>query len=192
MLNFRRNSASPATQRIPLTSKAFYDLVGQCEKLALELTRLDPTQVNLEFCHRFNNWLPTLQRYDQLNRRILRLRPARPIARWQLMTLIGVVWMFLALGLPGRVERLTYNMLLFSGVMAMLALYWLPQHLYGTTVELLEGKVLLVVESLLAMLQQGEIPLTEAAFFRAKETLETTQHELRQQIDLAHRRESEL
>ena len=192
MLKFRRNSASVPTQLIPLTTKVFYDLVGQCAKLATDLTRHDPVQVNLEFCHRFNQWLSTVQRFERLNSRIRRLRPARPIARWQLMTLVGVVWSFLALGLPGRVERLTYNLALFSGMMALMALYWLPQHLYGTTIELLEGKVLLIVESLLAMLQQGEVSLTEAAFFRAKETLETTQRELRQQIDLAHRRESEL
>jgi hypothetical protein len=67
-------------------------------------------------------------------------------------------------------------------------LYFVPERLYGTTVELLEGKVLRVVDELDRMLQANEIGFTEAAFFKVRDNLSAARRELREQIDLAHRR----
>jgi hypothetical protein len=45
-----------------------------------------------------------------------------------------------------------------------------------------------VVDVLDELLHTKELGLTEAAFFRVKENLEEARRELREQIDLAHRR----
>ena len=53
---------------------------------------------------------------------------------------------------------------------------------------MIEGKVLRIVEMLEAILQKGDLGFTEAAYFQAKENLQAARTELRQQIDLAHRK----
>jgi hypothetical protein len=68
----------------------------------------------------------------------------------------------------------------------LVLLFFLPESLYGTTVELLEGKVLRIVEILEDLLFSQKMGLTEAVFFQVKENLESARHELRQQIHLAH------
>ncbi len=70
----------------------------------------------------------------------------------------------------------------------MLIFYFVPERFYGTTVEMIEAKVLRVVDALDRLLQSAELGLTEAAYFRVKENLEAARRELRQQIDIAHRR----
>ena len=101
--------------------------------------------------------------------------------------LLTVVWLILWLALPGRIERGLATALLVGGMGTIVLTFFLPESLYGTTMEMLEGKVLRVVDVLLDLLNRGEMEMSEAAFFRAKENLLDAHEELRQQIDLAHR-----
>ena len=70
----------------------------------------------------------------------------------------------------------------------LIVAFFVPERLYGTTIELLEGKVLRVVDALEHVLQSEELGFTEAVYFHVKEDLQASKQELRQQIDLAHRR----
>ena len=137
-------------------------------------------------CHRYNDWLSTLRSYEMLTRRIV-LRTARPIARWQLIALGAVIWFFLNIALPNRLDRIYSSAFVSSWLLGLIILYFIPQQFYGTTVELLEAQLLLLVDALLELSRNGEVQLTEAVYFRVKEILESTRHELRQQLDLAHR-----
>lgn len=180
-------ASQPAAPVRPLTRKAFYDLTAYCRTYAAELARFDQHRVNLKECNRFNVWLAELKSYDKLLPELSNLAPARPIARWQITVLLTVVWLILWLALPGRVERSLATALLVGGMGTIVVTFFLPESLYGTTMEMLEGKVLRVVDVLLDLLNRGEMDLSEAAFFRARENLLTAHEELRQQIDLAHR-----
>ncbi|GIV77178.1 hypothetical protein RY27_30330 [Litorilinea aerophila] len=181
-------SSSREPELVPLTRKAFYDLAIFCREYAQELARHDQGRVNLKHCHQFNAWLAQLKRYDRLAPRLATLSPARPIARWQL-TVLGFGIGFLALLLlPTRFDRLTSSAILYTYLFGLIFFQFLPERLYGTTIELLEGKVLRVVELLEELLVQNELQFTEAAYFQVKENLAEARKELRQQIDLAHRR----
>jgi hypothetical protein len=167
--------------------KAFYDLATECRAYAAELANFDQDRVNLKECHRFNAWLAHLRRYDRLAPRIATIPMARPVARWQIVTLLVVVWVILALALPGIVNQQWYMVLLGGWLFTIVVAFFIPESLYGTTTELLEAKVLRVVDVLLEMLDSGMLEFTEAAFFKARENLLAAKAELRQQIDLAHR-----
>lgn len=167
--------------------KAFYDLAAACRVYAAELANFDQDRVNLKECYRFNAWLTHLRRYDRLAARLAPIAMARPVARWQIVTLLAVIWVLLALALPGVVNRQWYMVLLGGWLFTIVAAFFLPESLYGATIELVEAKVLRVVEILLEMLDSGELEFTEAAFFKARENLLAARAELRQQIDLAHR-----
>ncbi len=173
---------------MPLTRKELYDLAARCRSYAQELARHDQTRVNLQHCHEFNGWLAKIRRYDLLARPLASLKPARPIARWQVMVLAGVLGIILFLVLPGWVERGVSSAILYGYILSLIIFYFVPERIYGTTIELLEAKVLRVVDVLDQLLQTKELGLTEAAYFRVKENLETARRELREQIDLAHRR----
>jgi hypothetical protein len=90
--------------------------------------------------------------------------------------------------LPGRVDRNISSASIYGYFLLLVVFYFVPERLYGTTIELLEAKVLRVVDALDQLLHTTELGLTEAAYFRVKENLETARRELREQIDLAHRR----
>ena len=180
--------ALPPQGLIPLTRKELYDLAAHCRTYAQELARHDQTRVNLKHCHEFNSWLARLKSYDRLARPLATLQPARPVARWQVMVLAGVVGLILMLVLPGRVDRALSTAIIYSLLLMIIIFYFVPERLYGTTIELIEAKVLRVVDTLEELLQDAELGMTEAAYFRVKEILEAARHELRQQIDLAHRR----
>jgi hypothetical protein len=173
---------------VPLTRKELYDLAAHCRSYAQELARHEQTRVNLKHCHDFNSWLAKLKTYDLLARPLATLLPARPVARWQVMVLIGVVGMILMLALPGRVDRGLSSAAIYGLFLTLVIFYFVPERLYGTTIELLEAKVLRVVDVLDGLLHSADLGLTEAAYFRVKENLETARRELREQIDLAHRR----
>lgn len=176
-----------ATPVRPLTRKEFYDLTVYCRTYAAELARHDQDRVNLAQCNRFNTWLAQIKNYDKLNAALQDLTPARPIARWQIMMILFIVWVILWVALPGRVERGLDAALLVGAMGTVVVMMFLPESLYGTTMELLDAKVLRIVDTLLDMLKRGEMDFTEAAYFRAKENLLAAHEELRQQIDLAHR-----
>lgn len=169
-----------------LTRKEFYDLADECREQALELARFDQNRVNLQQCQRFNKWLARLKTYDLLAPRLGDLSAARPISRWHLMGGALVLWvagLFLFRGQidPGASRILS---LILWGLLVLL--YFLPESLYGTTVEMLEAKVLRVVETLEELLFSQKLEVSEAVFFKIKENLRTARKELRQQIHLAH------
>jgi hypothetical protein len=171
-----------------LTRKELYDLAARCRTYAQELARHEQTRVNLQHCHDFNNWLAKLKSYDLLARPLATLKGARPISRWQIMVLAGIVGLILLFALPGRVDRTVASTITSGYFLTLIIFYFVPERLYGTTVELLEAKVLRVVDTLEQLLQTQELGLTEAAYFRVKENLEAARRELREQIDLVHRR----
>lgn len=174
---------------MPLTRKEFYELAAHCRTYAEELARHDQARVNLPHCHQFNQWLAKIRGYDLLAAPLATLQTARPIARWQIMALAGVVGLILLFALPGRVERPLASAVTSGYFLSMVLLYFVPERLYGTTIEMIEAKVLRVVDVLDQLLQAHELGLTEAAYFRVKENLEAARRELRDQIDLAHRRD---
>ena len=173
---------------MPLTRKDLYELAAHCRTYAEELARHDQTRVNLHHCHEFNKWLAKLKSYDLLARPLASLVPARPVARWQVMVLAGVLGLILMLALPGRVDRGLSTAITYSYFFTLIIFFFVPERLYGTTIELLEAKVLRVVDTLDQLLQTSELGLTEAAYFRVKENLEAARQELRQQIDIVHRK----
>ena len=187
--NFLKPTPSaPPPGSVPLTRKELYDLAAYCSTYAQELARHEQPRVNLQHCYDFNSWLAKVKAYDLLAKPLATLQPARPIARWQIMVLAGVIGVILIFALPGRVERSVASGITSVYFLAMVILFFVPERLYGTTIELLEAKVLRVVDALDTLLQNAELGLTEAAYFRVKENLEDARRELRQQIDLAHRR----
>ena len=80
-----------------------------------------------------------------------------------------------------------YTVMIGSWLLTIVAVFFIPESVYGTTTELLEGKVLRVVDVLLEILNSGTMGFSEAAFFRTRENLLKAREELRLQIDLAHR-----
>lgn len=183
-----KTRAPQSEETVPLTRKEFYDLAAECREYAHELARHEQHRVSLKHCHEFNLWLPRIRAYDLLAPRLKDMQPARPIARWQVMILFAVAGLLLMLILPGRVDRFFAVMLPYAFFFGLVILLFVPERIYGTTIELLEAKVLRVVETLEQLLMNEELGFTEAAFFKVKEDLETARRELRQQIDLAHRR----
>ncbi len=179
--------AAQPTTSVPLTRKDFFELTVYCRTYASDLARYDQHRVNLKECNRFNTWLTQVKRYDKLNAALRDLAPARPIARWQIMVLLAVLWLILWLALPGRVDRGLMAAMLVGGMGTIVVMMFLPESLYGTTMELLDAKVLRVVDALLELLNSGKMNLSEAVYFKAKENLTAAREELRLQIDLAHR-----
>jgi len=181
-----RPGAPRATR--PLTRKEFYEMAERCRALSVELAQYDQSRVNLNQCRQFNAWLPFVRSYDLLAPRLATLRPARPIARWQVM-LLGLAAGFMAYGAFGSsLGRDAAAMALYAIFFTLLLVFFVPERMYGTTIELLEGKVLRIVDALEQVLVSDELGLSEAAYFRVKDNLEQARRELRQQIDLAHRR----
>jgi hypothetical protein len=179
-------SAPPPSALTPLTRREFYQLAEQCRTYAAELAHHDQTGVHLAQCHKFNAWLPEVKSYDRLAPLLATLQPARPIARWQVMTLAATLGFLLFALLSARGVRQAAGF--YAYLFALFLFYFVPERLYGTTVELLEGKVLRVVDALDQVLAQGDLEFSEAAFFQVKENLQAARRELREQIDLAHRR----
>lgn len=172
---------------LPFTRKEFYDLARHCRAYALDLARHDQSRVSLRHCYEFNQWLATIRRYDLLAPALRGLKPARAIARWQLMVLGVIIWLILAMALPARGLFTARPLLLYGFLFGLILFYFVPERLYGTTVELIEGKVLRVVDALDKLLLDGRMEFSEAVYFQVKETLQEARRELRQQIDLAHR-----
>jgi hypothetical protein len=77
--------------------------------------------------------------------------------------------------------------MLVGGMGTIVVMMFLPESLYGTTMELLDAKVLRVVDALLELLNSVKMNLSEAVYFKAKDNLTAAREELRLQIDLAHR-----
>lgn len=169
-----------------LTRKEFYDLAIECRERALELARHDQHRVVPAQCQEFNRWLAQLKRYERLDDAVGQMPPARPITRWHVMGLVALAWLLFVLFTGQQLTLTGQRALGFVLAGIMILIYFLPERLYGTTTELLEGKVLRVVETLEKILLSQEMEFTEAAYFQVKENLATARKELRQQIYLAH------
>lgn len=177
----------PPPTPLRLDRKAFYELAAECRAYATDLANYDQDRVDLKQCYRFNAWLAYVRRYDKLAPHIATLPAARPIARWQVVTLMVAVWLVMVLGLSGRVGQEWQTVLTSGWLLTIIAVFFIPESFYGTTTELLEAKVLRVVDALLEILNSGAMEFTEAAFFQARQNLLDARAELRLQIDLAHR-----
>lgn len=192
----QRNSQPPNTvqsgrstaQSRPLTRREFYQLAERCHAYALELAHYDQVKVDLKQCQEFNRWLAEVKLYDLLAAPLQTLKPARPIARWQLLVIGLVLGLILFVTISERNSRTWATSFLYSYSLLLIVFYFVPERFYGTTTELLEGKLLRVVDTLDALLAENKLDFTEAAFFQTKENLEAARRELRQQIDLVHRR----
>jgi hypothetical protein len=170
----------------PLSRKEFYDLAERCREEAFELARHDQSRVNLTQCRRFNEWLIELKRYDELAPHLKTISPARPINRWMVMAATLGIWLLAMMIFGQTLGPNGARLLTFGLTGAVILLYFLPEALYGTTIEMLEGKVLRIVERLEELLFSRSMEVTEAVFFRIKENLGAARRELRQQIHLAH------
>ena len=179
--------ATPPGALLSLDRKAFYDLAAALPTYAADLANHDQHRVNLKECHRFNHWLAHVRRYDRLAPQLATLGAARPVARWQVVTLMAVFWVLMALILPARVSQQMYTVLIGGWLLTIVAVFFIPESVYGTTTEGIEGKVLRVVDLLLDVLNSGTMDFSEAAFYRTRENLLKAHEELRLQIDLAHR-----
>ena len=180
--------SEPPSSAPPYARRDFYRIAQECRAHATELARYDQHRVKLEQCHLFNNWLAQLRSSQVAAPLVHSMKPARPIARWQVMSLGSVGGVLLLLGLPLMMSRAWASSLLMGYLVALLMVFFMPERLYGTTIEMLEGKVLVVVEGMESMLLAEELTFTQAAYFQVKANLVAAKEELRQQLDLAHRR----
>jgi len=188
-LNSRKLRPSPDDNaRTPLTRKVFYDLAAETRDIALELARHDQHRVNLDRCYAFNAWLPKVKRYDLLAPRLDDLTPARPVTRRQVIIIGVVLGIFLLLLVPEKVGPVSNRVIAWAYTFSLIFFYFVPERYYGSTVEHLEGKTLRVVVELENLLLTNQFGFSEAAFFQVKENLSTARRELRQQLDLAHRK----
>lgn len=174
--------------RVPFTRKAFYDLAAETRDIALELARHDQHRVNLDRCYAFNAWLPTVKQYDLLAPRLDDLTPARPVTRRQVIIIGIVVGIFLLLLVPEKVGLVSNRVILWAYTLSLIFFFFVPERYYGSTIEHLEGKTLRVVVELEELLMTNQFGFSEAAFFQVKENLAEASRELRQQLDLAHRK----
>lgn len=177
----------PNETLVPLTRKELYNLAEKCNEVAQELARQEQNRVSLKHCYEFNRWLPELKSYDLLAPELAQLKAARPIARWQLMTISAMLVVLIMVALPSGYVR-PLRMIFFAiSTFLLLCIYLIPERLYGTTIELVEGKVLYIVDQLDNHLTSDVLDFSEAAFHRIKQNLHEARLELRQQIDLAYR-----
>lgn len=168
----------------PLTRKAFYDLAGECHAFAMRLATRDANTVDRVLCGEFNQFLARVRTFDRLAPRLGQLQPARPITRGMVLTAALAFWLLWAtLGVRVLPQ---FSGLLGLGVSVSLIflVFLIPPRVYGTSVEALEGRVLVVVDALLALLESGDMQFTEAAYFQVRDTLRETAAELRQQVYL--------
>jgi hypothetical protein len=171
----------------PISRKEFYDLAFQLRDYAGELASRDPRRVVLKECHRFNGWLNNLRQHQTFASLLADVKHARPVARWQVMTLYAVIWGIVYLWSIGRVEGVAQLVLINGMAIGFISFFFIPEGVYGTTIEEIEGRVLRVVQTLETMLARDEVQFTEAAYFKVREALKQAHYELREQLDLAHR-----
>lgn len=168
-----------------LTRKEFYQLAHDCRDYALRLATRDQDSVDRKVCHEFNRFRERVAAYDQLQQTATSLKPARPVTRWLVITITLAIWLVCVL-----IATLVLNNLLSAGLLLGLttilifSVLMIPPRVYGTSVEAVEGRVLVVVEKLQAMLQADELGFSEAAFFQVRDVLREANAELRQQVYL--------
>jgi hypothetical protein len=169
-----------------LTRKEFYSLAQECRDYAMRLANFDQDSVQRALCQEFNHFLVRMRSYDKLASRLTQIRPARPITRGMVLGAVLALW--LAMALIGIRVLPTFPGLLALSVAASLifVVFLVPPALYGTSVEAIEGRVLVVVEALQDLLDHGDMQFSEAAYFQVRDTLRQAADELRQQVWLNH------
>lgn len=167
-----------------LTRKEFYDLAKECRDYALRLANHDQDSVDRGLCREFNQFLARVRAYDTLGPRLTQLRTARPITRG--MVLAGVLAIWLVMVLVGIRVMPQFPALFGLGISLSLIflVFLVPPSVYGTSVEAIEGRVLVVVEALQDILEHGDMQFSEAAYFQVRDTLREAADELRQQVYL--------
>lgn len=167
-----------------LTRKAFYDLAKECRDYAMRLANHDQDSVDRAVCREFNQYLARVRTYDKLGPKLAHLKQARPITRGTMLAAVLALW--LAMVLIGI--RVMPQFPAFFGLGISVSLIFLvflvPPSVYGTSVEAIEGRVLVVVEALQDLLEHGDMQFSEAAYFQVRDTLREAAEELRQQVYL--------
>lgn len=168
-----------------LTRAEFYKLAHECRDYALRLATHDQDLVSWELCQEFNRFRQRVRSYDRLRTPLAEMRPARPITRGMAMATVVTLWLVLAV-VAGRVVG-RYGFLLLASVVSSLVLLVLliPPRVYGTSVDAIEGRVLMVVEALQHILESQEMEFSEAAYFVVRDVLREAADELRQQVYLS-------
>lgn len=167
-----------------LTRKAFYDLAKECRDYAMRLANHDQNSVNRAVCQEFNQFLARVRSYDKLGPKLMRLQTARPITRGLMLAVVLALW--LAMVLIGLRVMPQFPALFGLGIAVSLIflVFLVPPAVYGTSVEAIEGRVLVVVEALQDLLEHGDMQFSEAAYFQVRDTLREAADELRQQVYL--------
>ena len=168
-----------------LTRKQFYDLAHECRDYALRLANYDQDSVNRGLCKEWNAFLPRMRAYDSLRPRLAQLQPARGITRAIVLVSTLLAYFFIVLVVVRLIPRSASPLLLGISALLVLAVAMIPPAVYGTSVEAIEGRVLVVVEALEGLLDQQQF--TEAAYFEVRDTLRQAAAELRQQVALNRR-----
>lgn len=167
-----------------LTRNEFYKLAHECRDYALRLATFDQDTVQRQVCAEYNLFLQRVRTYDKLREPLAVLKPARPITRAMVLVVVLAVWLFFSLcgvRLWGSIALLGLGL---STTMIFLV-FLIPAGAFGTTVAEVEGRVLVVVETLQHILANNEMGFTEAAFFAVRDVLQQAADELRQQVYLA-------
>lgn len=167
-----------------LTRKEFYQLAHDCREYALRLATHDQDSVDRKVCHEFNRFRERVATYDQLEKTAASMEPARPVTRWLVITITLAIWLVCVLIATLVLTQLSAGLLLGLTTILIFTVLMVPPRLYGTSVEAVEGRVLLVVEKLQAMLQADELDFSEAVFFQVRDLLREANAELRQQVYL--------
>ncbi len=167
-----------------LTRNEFYKLAHECRDLAQRLATHDQDTVNRAMCGEYNLFLRRVRSYDRLQAPLAQLRPARPISRPMLLIWLMAGWMIFAL-LGRQLPPLWYIVIMSAVPFLLISLFLVPQSLYGTTIEQIEGRVLVVVQALQQLLTSGEMNFTEAVYFVLRDVLQETADDLRQQVYLS-------
>ncbi len=167
-----------------LTRKELYNLAKECRDYAMRLANHDQNTVDRALCYEFNQFLPRVSSYDKLGPKIAHLKPARPITRG--MVLAGVLAFWLGVLLVAALVGLQFSTLFWmaASVTLIFMVFLIPPSVYGTSVEAIEGRVLVVVQALQDLLDNGDMEFTEAAYFQVRDTLREAADELRQQVYL--------
>ena len=165
-----------------LTRKEFYDLAHECRAYALRLATHDQDLVDRALCKEWNAFLLHVRAFDQLHPHLVQLQPARGITRAMVIGGTLLIYFFVVMVVTRLVPLGTTPLLLGVAALLLLGVVMIPPAMYGTSVEAIEGRVLVVVEALEGMLDQEQF--TEAAYFVVRDVLRDAAAELRQQVFL--------
>lgn len=167
-----------------LTRKEFYQLAHECRDYAMRLATHDQNDVDRKVCHEFNRFREHVAAFDQLNVTAASLKPARPVTRLLVITITLGIWLICVLIATQLLDLLSAGLLLALTTILIFSVSMVPPRVYGTSVEAVEGRVLVVVEKLQAMLQADELGFSEAVYYQVRDVLREANAELRQQVYL--------